>query len=186
MWKNPFPWLKKTHPQKSGDPRLFCASTRCKGWQAEKSAMSVPSSTDIFKYTCNTNQSDATRLIEPAHSCVVDAETLNIPPHIPIFSCDLSRFSTKSPRYLLIKSATRDSKTIFYTCVNAAVVSESRVGLQPSHLNLATLSWLLEGKQQNWFSSYRRSVYYNSKKISRIKLEILTVIVHLPFRKILG
>lgn len=120
--------------------RAFSAHQHGARMTSRKSAMSVPSSTDIFKYTCNTNQSDATRLIELAHSCVVDAETLNIPPHIPIFSCDLSRFSTKSPRYLLIKSATRDSKTIFYTCVNAAVVSESRVGLQPSHLNLATLS----------------------------------------------
>lgn len=155
MWKIPFPWLKKTHPQKSWSAPFLRINT-VQRMTSRKSAMSVPSSTDIFKYTCHTNQSDATRLREPAHSCVVDAETLNIPPHIPIFSCDLSRFSTKSPRYLLIKSATRDSKTIFYTCVNAAVVSESRVGLQPSHLNLATLSWLLEGKQQNWFSSHRR------------------------------
>lgn len=41
-------------------------------------------------------------------------ETQNIPFHIPTFSCDLSRFSTISLKYLLNKSTTRDSKTIFY------------------------------------------------------------------------
>lgn len=117
--ENPFLMIKKTHPQ-NALIRAFSAhqhDAKDDIMTSRKSAMSVFSSTNIFKYTCNINQSDVTRLIEPTHSCVMDAETQNIPPHIPIFSCDLSRFSTKSPRYLLIKSATRDSKTIFYTCV---------------------------------------------------------------------
>lgn len=38
------------------------------------------------------------------------------PPHNPNFSCDLSKFSMKSPRYLLTSSVTRDSKTILHNC----------------------------------------------------------------------
>lgn len=117
---------KKTSPKTPWSAPFLRIKTRCKWWQAEKSALSVLSSTDIFKYTCNRNQSDVTLLIEPAHSCVMDAETLNIPPHIPIFSCDLSRFSTKSPRYLLIKSATRDSNTIFLHLLCRGYIRELR------------------------------------------------------------
>lgn len=124
--EKPFSMIEKNTPPKVRRSAPFLRINTVQRMTSRKSAMSVPSSTDIFKYTCNTNQSHATRLIEPAHSCVVDAETLNIPPHIPIFSCDLSRFSTKSPRYLLIKSATRDSKTIFTPKLCSGCIRESR------------------------------------------------------------
>lgn len=161
--------FKKNTP-KSPDPRLFCASTRCKGWQAEKSAMSVASSTDIFKYTCNTNQSH--RACSFMRGGCWD--TKHTSPY-PDFQLRPVKVFHEVAQIFVNQVRHKRFENHFLHLNCAAVVSQSRVGLQPSHLNLATLSWLLEGKQQNWFSSYRRWVYYNSKKISRIKLEILTI-----------
>lgn len=41
-----------------------------------------------------------------------DSKSQDSPPHIPIFNWDESKFSTKSPRYLLTSSTTRDSNTM--------------------------------------------------------------------------
>lgn len=105
--------------------------------------MSVPSSTDIFKYTCNTNQSDATRLREPAHSCVVDAETLNTAKHTspyPDFQLRPVKVFDEVAQIFVNQVRHKRFENHFLHLNCAAVVSESRVGLQPSHLNLATLS----------------------------------------------
>lgn len=137
---------------------------------SRKSALSVLSSTDLFKYTCNRNQLDVTHR---ACSLMRDGcwDTKHTSPYPDLQLRPVEVFDEVAQIFVNQVRHKRFENHFLHLCC-AAGVSESCVGLQPLHLNLATLSWLLEGKQQNWFSSCRRSVYYDPKKVSRIKLEI--------------